>query len=159
MASNVPVVQQIAWAALLPQSVVLISIGVICFLYGAQNPVLPAVAIYFLIGYTLRHVIAKDQRKGLELVKKRDYAGAIPAFEASYKFFAENLWLDKYRYVTLLNPSSMSYRGMALNNMAFCYSQIGEGKKAAAYFRQVLDLYPENGIAQAGLNAVESANR
>ncbi len=93
----------------------------------------------------------------MEHVKKQDYAGAITAFEASYKFFSDNLWLDKYRYVTLLNASSMSYREMALCNIEFCYTQMGEGKKAAIYYRRVLDLSPENGIAQAGLNVLESA--
>lgn len=41
---------------------------------------------------------------------------------------------------------------MALCNIAFCYGQIGEGQKAKEYYQQTLTEYPENGMAQAGIN-------
>jgi tetratricopeptide (TPR) repeat protein len=159
MASNVPVVKQVAWIAVLPQTFVLLLIGWICYLCGANNPVYPAAATYFLLGYILRATVARNQRKGMEFVKRKNYAAAIPEFEASYKFFSENEWLDKYRYITLLNASAISYREMALCNIAFCYTQIGEGKIAATYYQQVLTLYPENGLALAGLNVLQSASK
>jgi len=106
----------------------------------------------------LRAVVAKDHQKGMHLVKKHEFAEAIPVFESSYKFFTHNSWVDEYRYITLLSSSRMCYREMALCNIAFCYTQIGEGKKAAEHYRKVLENYPENGLAQAGLKVLESAH-
>ncbi|UOQ96321.1 tetratricopeptide repeat protein [Hymenobacter sp. 5317J-9] len=159
MASNVPVVKQIAWISILPQMVVLGLILTVCYLAGFTNPVFPAFGGYLLLGYVLRAVVASDQRKGMQLVKKHDYAGAIPFFESSYKFFTNNPWVDKYRYVTLLNSSAMDYREMALCNIAFCYSQIGDGLKARAYYKQVLKVYPNNGLAQTALRMMESVEK
>jgi len=49
MASNVPVVKQIAWISMLPQISILLLIGLICYLFGAENPVFPAAAIYLVL--------------------------------------------------------------------------------------------------------------
>ena len=95
----------------------------------------------------------------MQLVKKHEYAGAIQFFEASYRFFTDNSWIDKYRYITLLSSSAMDYREMALCNIAFCYSQIGEGPKARAYYQQVLKTYPDNGLAQTALRMMESVEK
>ena len=157
MASNVPVVKQIAWISMLPQIGILFLIGLICYLCGTENPVFPAAAIYLVLSYMLRAAIAKDHQKGMHLVKKQEFAEAIPVFESSYMFFMDNPWVDEYRYVILLSSSRMCYREMALCNIAFCYTQIGEGRKAAEFYRQVLQNYPENGLAQAGLKVLQSA--
>ena len=159
MASNVPVVKQVAWISLLPQMVLMGLIGAICYLCGAANPVFPAVGIYLLLAVVLRNLVAKDHRKGMDLVKKHEYAAAIPFFEASYQFFTTNAWVDKYRYITVLSSSARGYREMALCNMAFCYSQTGYGQTATAYYRQVLETYPENGLAQTALRLIESVER
>ena len=160
MASNVPFVKQVAWISLLPQLVVMGLIGLACYLAGAkENTVLYTGGLYVALSFTLRNVVAKQHREGIRLVKKQDYAGAILLFEASYSHFNENSWIDEYRYVTLLSSSRVCYREMALCNIAFCYSQIGEGKKAAEYYRQTLENYPENGVAQAGLRMLESAQK
>ncbi len=139
--------------------VVLGLIGALCYLAGFTNPVFPAVGIYWLLAYVLRATVAGDHRKGMRLVKKHDYAGAIPFFEASYRFFTDKPWVDKYRYVTLLSSSAMDYREMALCNIAFCYSQIGDGLKAKAYYKQVLKGYPNNGLAQTALRMMESVEK
>jgi len=45
---------------------------------------------------------------------------------------------------------------MALNNIAFCYGQIGQGSKAIEYYERTLKEYPDSGIAKAGLNFLNS---
>jgi len=50
----------------------------------------------------------------------------------------------------------MTYREMGLCNIAFCYSQTGMGEKAKAVYQQALNEYPDNGLAQAGLNMLTS---
>lgn len=159
MASDVPVVKQVAWISIIPQLAILFLIGLIWYLCGAENPVFPTAATYLGLGFILRNIVAKDHRKGMQLVKKHDYMQAIPFFEASYQFFADNAWVDKYRYLTLLSSSGMYYREMALCNIAFCYSQIGEGQKARAYYQRVLEAYPSNGLAQTALRMMESIEK
>ncbi|MEN9639008.1 MAG: hypothetical protein RLZZ262_876, partial [Bacteroidota bacterium] len=65
-------------------------------------------------------------------------------------------WVDKYRYLTLLSSSKMTYREMGLCNIAFCYGQIGQGAKARAFYEQVRTEYPDNGIALIALNLMSS---
>ena len=94
----------------------------------------------------------------MRLVHKKEFQNAIPYFHKSYDFFNKHSWIDKYRYVTLLSSSKMCYREMALNNIAFCYSQIGEGDKAVEYYSQTLEEYPDNEMAKAALNFISSVD-
>ena len=134
-------------------------LGAFCYWAGFNNPVSPAAGIYFLLSYGFRSKVAGDRWKGMQLVKKEQYAEVIPFFEASYRFYTSKPWLDKYRYITLLSSSRMDYRVMALCNIAFCYSQMGEGGKARAYYQQVLATYPENGLAQTALRMMNSVEK
>ena len=72
-------------------------------------------------------------------------------FEKSVAYFTKNAWIDKYRYVTMLSSSKMSYREMGLSNIAFCYGQLGKLEIAKEYYLRVLREYPENGLAMATL--------
>ncbi|RYZ22546.1 MAG: hypothetical protein EOO10_21625 [Chitinophagaceae bacterium] len=51
----------------------------------------------------------------------------------------------------------MSYREMALCNVAFCYSQIGEGKMAIDWYTRTLKEFPESGLAQTALRMLYSS--
>ena len=50
--------------------------------------------------------------------------------------------------------SWVSYREMALVNIAFCHSQTGNGDQAKQYYRKALDLFPDSGLAEAGMNMI-----
>ena len=112
---------------------------------------------YLILSFSLRMFIPKDQRNGMKNVRKGEYQAAIKDFEKSYEFFDQNEWVDKYRYITLLSSSKMAYREMALVNIAFCYSQLGQGTKAREYYERTLSEYPNNGMAMAALRMIESA--
>ena len=45
---------------------------------------------------------------------------------------------------------------MALNNIAFAYGQIGDGKKAKEYYERLLTEFPRSGIAKAALKMIDS---
>ena len=45
---------------------------------------------------------------------------------------------------------------MALCNIAFCYSQIGNGTKAIAFYKKTLEEFPENGLAHSALKMLNS---
>ncbi|UPT66229.1 MAG: hypothetical protein M0D57_17375 [Sphingobacteriales bacterium JAD_PAG50586_3] len=92
----------------------------------------------------------------MKLVKQKDYKDAISYFVKSYDFFNYYSWVDKYRYITLLSSSLMCYREMALNNIAFCYGQIGEGQLAEEYYLRTLSEYPDNEMAKAALNLINA---
>lgn len=156
MASNVPTVRQVAWISLIPQ---FIFMGLIVFVYYIlefTDPFLYGALTYLIISFGLRNLIAKDHRQGMKLVKQQQFETAIPQFENSVAFFKKNNWIDKYRFLTLLSSSKMTYKEMGLCNIAFCYSQIGNGQKAKEYYEQALKEFPENGLAIAGLKMINS---
>ncbi|MEM7571703.1 MAG: hypothetical protein AAF433_02330 [Bacteroidota bacterium] len=117
-------------------------------LYGALT--------YLVLSQLLKRLIPRAHRRGMASVKAEDYHNAITHFQNSYDFFNKNDWIDRYRYLTLLSSTKMSYREMALNNMAFCYGQIGDGQTAKAYYERTLAEYPESGMAKAGLRLLNS---
>jgi tetratricopeptide (TPR) repeat protein len=157
MSSNVPTIRQINWISILPQLVVIGIFLIIWKLINVGDPFLIALLTYLILSICLRTLIPHDHRKGMSLVKQIKYAEAIEYFEKSYAFFSRHNWIDKYRFVTLLSSSRMCYKEMALANIAFCYGQIGDGLKSKEYYERTLKEYPDNGIAKAGLNLLNSA--
>lgn len=154
--NKVPTVRQINWLSIIPH---LIIIGIIIFLWNifySKEAIFFGSITYLIISYVLRTQIPKNHRKGMKLVKSEKFKTAIPYFEKSYTFFKDNNWIDKYRFITLLSSSQMTYQEMALVNIAFCYGQIGNGEKAKEYYTQTLQVFPENGLARAGLKMLNS---
>ena len=156
MASNIPTVRQISWISVIPQISFML---ILIFIYHKMNlkePTLYGAITYLTISMSLRYFVPKSHREGLKLTKENKFENAIPKFENSYKFFTENNWIDKYRFITLLSSSKMNYKEMALCNIAFCYGQIGNGQKAIEYYKKTLAEFPENGLAKAGLKMLTS---
>jgi len=157
MSSKTPTVRQVAWISLVPQ---LTFMGLlICgfFIFKSSEPVLHGTLTYLAISFGLRTFIPKDHRQGLSLVKEQRFSDAIAYFQKSYDFFSKNIWIDKYRFLTLLSSSRISYREMALCNIAFCYSQIGDGKTAIEYYTRTLNEFPDSGLAQTALRMLHSS--
>lgn len=156
MASNVPTVKQVAWISLVPQLIVM---GLIIYIFNLsqfEDPFLYGALTYLGLSFFLRNFIAKDHREGMRLVKKENFQEAIEKFERSVAFFAKNKWIDRYRFLTLLSSSKMTYKEMGLCNIAFCYSQTNQGEKAKAYYERALKEFPKNGLAIAGLRMLKS---
>jgi len=158
MASNIPIVRQIAWASIIPQ---ILLIGIFIYIFHLLNigdPFVFGALTYLILSFGLRYIFTAAHRKGINLVKQQKFDDAIPYFEKSVDYFSKNSWIDKYRFLTLLSSSKMSYREMGLCNIAFCYSQIGNGLKSKEFYQQTLEDYPENGMARAGLNMLNSTD-
>ena len=156
MASNVPLVKQVNWIALLPQFMVIGIFYTIFNLIEIKEPFLFGAITYFVLAMVLRNLFAKEHRQAIKMVKLHQYEIAIHLFEESVDYFSRNSWVDKYRSITLLTVSRMGYREMGLCNIAFCYSQIGEGQTAKEYYELILSEFPDNGLAQAGLKMLTS---
>lgn len=156
MSSKVPIVKEINWFSIIPH---LLVIGIIIFTWNLYYPnysTLLGCLTYIIISYTLRTQIPKPHTKGMKLVKSGDFEKAIPYFEKSYDFFQDNIWVDKYRFLTILSSSKMSYQEMSLVNIAFCYSQIGNGEKSKEFYLRTLKEFPENSIAITSLRMLNS---
>jgi tetratricopeptide (TPR) repeat protein len=156
MASNVPIVRQIAWISLIPQ---VLFMGSLIFAYHQlefRDPFLFGPLTYLIISFGLRNFVAKDHKQGMKLVRQQQFEKAIPLFENSVTFFTKNNWIDKYRFLTLLSSSRMTYKEMGLCNIAFCYSQTSNVQKAKEYYEHTLKEFPENGLAIAGLKLINS---
>jgi tetratricopeptide (TPR) repeat protein len=152
-------IRPIAWLALLLQ---LSSMALLAFLghtlVGDPAGALIGIAVYLAYSLFGRLVIAKHHRRGIRLVRGQRYAEAIEHFEKSYAFFSRHLWIDR-RSITLLSAAAMSYREMALVNIAFCYSQIGRGAAAKDYYQRAIAEFPDNGMALAALKLIKSAEQ
>ena len=159
MASNVPTIRQVAWISLIPQ---LLLIGLFIYIFKLlrfNEPFIFGALTYSVLAFGLRNFVAKDHRQGMKLVKQQKFDEAIPVFEKSFAFFTINAWVDKYRFLTLLSSSKMTYKEMGLCNIAFCFGQTGNGQKAIEYYEQTLKEFPDNGLAIAGLNMLKSSGQ
>ena len=134
MSSKAPTVRQIAWISLFPQLLVMGIIMFIWYQFNKSDFFIYGAITYLIMSQLLRRTIAKEHRKGMVKVKIEDFENAIPHFERSYEYFKRNEWVDKYRFLTLLSSGKMTYKEMALNNIAFCYGQIGKGKISKEYY-------------------------
>jgi len=111
---------------------------------------------YLTISLSVRLSITRKHRKGAFLCKGENYKAAIIEFEKSYEFFTKHKWIDTYRYITLLSSSRISYTEMALLNIAFCSSQIGDGITAKKYYEKTLEQFPDSEVAKTSLTLIRS---
>ncbi|WP_458627071.1 tetratricopeptide repeat protein [Winogradskyella sp. PC D3.3] len=159
MNSKAPKVTQRNWLSMIPQLIIMGIIILIWHKISPENVFLFSALTYLLISLSLRNLIPHDHRKGIKNSNIGKFENAISDFEKSYAFFKKHKWIDNYRFIILLSSSKMAYKEMALANIAFCYSQIGNGIKSKAYYERTLKEYPENRIAKSALkmmNAVET---
>jgi tetratricopeptide (TPR) repeat protein len=155
MNSNVAVVRQIAWLALIPQFLFALLLIFTYHQLRFPDPPFYGLVSYLVISFSLRTFIPHSHNKGMKYVKKDKFAEAIPCFERSYNFFTQNNWIDKYRFITLLSSSAMSYREMSLTNIALCYAQLGDTVKAKEYYQMTLQEFPKSEIAKNGMNILD----
>jgi len=155
MSSELNIIRQVAWLALIPQFLFAMLLIFFWHLLRAPDPALYGLVSYFIISYCLRTFIPKLHNKGMKHVKKAEFEEAIPYFQKSYEFFSKNLWIDKYRFITVLSSSAMSYREMALTNIALSYSQLGQVIKAKEFYEKTLAEFPKSILAKNELALIQ----
>lgn len=158
MASSKPIVRQIAWISLIPQLLFMAVLYIIYMLFIKSKffAIYLTFITYLIISVTLKLWIPHNHRKGIALFKANQYEQAIEEFQKSYLFFSNYIWIDRFRFITLLSSSRVSYREMALLNIAFCYSQIGDGNKSKDYYLQTIEQFPNSEMANTSLRMIES---
>jgi len=156
MGSKMPMIKQIGWLSIIPQLMFLTLLIFIYYLFGIENYWLFGAITYLLISFTLRNLIAREHRKGIICLRRQKYDEAIINFQKGYEFFNKYKWIDKYRYIILLSSTRITYREMALCNIAFIYGQIGDGVKSEYYYTMALNEFPDSMIAKSVLNMINS---
>jgi tetratricopeptide (TPR) repeat protein len=151
MRATIPTAGQVAWISIVPQLAILLLMILLWQFISPRMATLLGPITYLTLSVSLRILIPKDHRKGMNDVRMGDHLQALPYFQKSYDFFKKHNWLDHYRYITLFSSSKISYKEMALNNCAFCYTQTGEAEKAKAMYQRVLTEYPESYLASTAL--------
>ena len=159
MASKQPIVKQIAWLSVVPQLLILSIFILLASLTGTQTPAVMGALAYFGMLMVLRRTFARYHREGISHFKAEEFDRALEMFKQSYEYFNQHRWFDDWRYITLLSSSRVSYREMAILNMAYCYGQLGNGGKAREYYQKTLEEFPESAMARAALNMLDSATQ
>lgn len=157
MAQKIPTVKMVAWESIIPQAIIFIGIFLILKTAGVKQPVIYGGFIYLGFSQSLRRIISRYHILGVSLIRQTKYNEAIVQFNNSYNYFNKHRLIDKYRYFTTMSSSKMWYREMALNNIAFCYGQIGDGANAKKYYLKTLEEFPGNPLATAALALMKAA--
>jgi len=132
---KLPTARPVSWPAVILKVVVFVSaIGTGWLITRDSNGVALGAGAYLVYSFGSRKLFLGDHRRGMQHIQQREFEEAIPDFKAGYSFFTRHSWLDRYRAITVLSPSAMSYREMALLNIAFAYGQLGEGAKSKEYY-------------------------
>ncbi len=156
MASSVPILRQVSWLSLVPQAALWGGFAAGAHALGADNPVLVGAAFLLLLSFVLRRVIPRHHRAGVALFKRERFEEAIPHFEQSYRFFEKHRWLDRFRAVTMLSSSRISYREMSLLNLAFCLAQSGQKARALVEYQRALSEFPDSKVAQMAIRMIDA---
>jgi len=159
MASQPPIVRQFAWFSFVPHLLVLGFLVGVAWLVGLEDYPVIGAGVYLAYSLGIRFFILRAHRAGMALVRRGKFWEAIPHFQGSYEFFTRHSLIDKLRFLSLLSSSRVSYREMALLNLAFCHAQNGNGEKAREYYLQTVREYPGSRIAAAGLRMHEAGER
>lgn len=113
-------------------------------------------AVAFLVySYGSRFFIGRNHQRGIQAFRKGRFREAQEYYGRSIAFFERHPWVDRYRAITLMSPSTWSYREMGLLNRAFACAQLGDREGAVAGYETVLREYPKNEMAQQALTMME----
>jgi hypothetical protein len=155
-----PVVRRISWPAFALQMAMLITVLMAAkYVAPGADAVLWIVGGFLVLTLALRFLVPRAHRRGIRYVRSGQYEPARECFLESYAFFTRHAWIDRYRAITLMSASYMSYREMALCNAAFCCTQIGEGQQARQLYQQALEEFPHSGMAATALNVLSSVEK
>ena len=158
MKTELPVVRKTAWGYVLAQLILLILLtlflGKAFFPTDMSSAATWAALVYLVYSFGSKSVLLKNHREGIRLARQQAFREAIDKFQMSYAFLEKNSWLDKYRFIAMLDSSARSYREMALCNIAYAHVQLSDHASALKYYEKALKEFPQSEMAQSGLEHV-----
>lgn len=162
MTQRMPVVRQLQWRGLVPQFFAIAVLAAITHLSvpSARFPadIFIAASAYLIFCRLMRARFLRDHREGMKAYYSQRFQDAISHFESSYRFFSVHRGLDTWRSLLFGVANPNPYRVIALCNMAYCWSQAGDGTRAITLYEQVLQEEPDCALAKASLNMLRSAS-
>lgn len=156
MSSKTPVVKQTALLSLIPQIIILALFFFLFWWLNFRYPLFTATIVFLALTTILRFSMAFHHRRGMWYFKKKKYKEAIEMYKKSYLYFSKHPWIDRFRYITLFSSSKISYKEMALLNIAFSYSQIGDGENSEKYYKKTQSEFPDSEMAKTALKMIDS---
>jgi tetratricopeptide (TPR) repeat protein len=107
-------------------------------------------ALYLLWSRLSKAVALRYQHRGLRLAQAGLFEQAADAFATSFERLSRHAWVDRYRFVVLLDASAVAYRELALVNIAYCQLRRGATRDALAAYRAALRTFPHSTMARDG---------
>lgn len=159
MSSKLRVIPKVSWLMMIPilaiiTGFVLAASAMFDVLYGLVGGLVPVV-----LAQVLRRTVVRQQYLAVKLMNKDMYKQALPYCEKALAFIERHPWVDRYRWVALMSPTKVSYREMAMSNLAGCYMQVGEAKKAIELWEKMQQEFPGSEFAARALRFVESMKK
>lgn len=106
------------------------------------------VGVFTVYRLLARSILTKDHVAGVRLMKAGEYSAAVSCFERSCSFFERYPLVDRWRYALVIASSPVTYREMALCNIAACHIQQNNPEDALLACERVLADYPNNSYAR-----------
>ena len=149
--------ERTTWASVLHLGVLAGLYVVVSYATGSgRSAMFFAPAIYLVWSIGSRYILPRAHRRGVQLTRQRRWPEAQSQFESSYDFFSRHAWIDQFRFLTMLSASRVSYREMALLNIATCQLQQKQVAEAKATYRLILEEFPGSPMAESALETIET---
>src|SRR5438093_7434176 len=140
MPQQMPVVRQLEWSQLIPQILAIVVLTLFVHLLfpwtQLSTAIFAAALTYLIICRISRAFVLREHYAGMAACRAERFREAISHFEASYNFFSQHPRLDSWRSLLFGVAGANRLSIVALCNMAFCYSQLGEGSRAIKLYEQ-----------------------
>ena len=95
---------------------------------------------YFTLAWTLRGIFQRHHRKGMNLLRRKQFSEAAVSFQNSFHFYEKYPWIDKYRFITMFSSNAIPFQQMALNNLGICCLHLGRDREALEAFEKLAEL-------------------
>ena len=160
--SNEPtIIRKIAWSTTVPHLTILLSLIVFAWIIFLPDDFIRGsmfgALLYLIYSKGSKSLFLRHHQRGIYQIRLGSFQEAIASFTLSYEFLNRHRWLDHYRWVTLLDASAISYREMALVNIAYARAQLHGDIASLADYRRALDEFPDSELARAGIEHSKSS--
>lgn len=105
--------------------------------------------------FVSRRIILSGYYRGMKCLHAKAFDAAILSFRECADFLAEHQWIDRFRVVTMLSASAISFREMCLCNLAFTLTRDQKIDEATRAYQEVLLEFPGSLLASTSLESIE----
>ncbi len=159
MGNTIMVVRQRSWLLTIPQVAILFLLIVLGYVLFKQQwgwwSLAVGLYVFLIYRFIVRWAFMGDFYRARRKLVRGEYEEALRLYEKVYEFFSKHPWLDRFRYLILLTPSKRMIRETALNNIVYCYFQLGDKAKVKSALDRFLGEFPDNIFAKSALEFIE----